>query len=130
MGDQLARVFVTRDKVRHHEVNDAVGMTLLLVLEVESIVTLLDRKGFLVSSMTQDHLLQEHECALVMDMLSYLHLGLPGMRRVRLLTVITLQVLHHKFDLECLLKERVRLNFLLHGELDFNPTRVRLCPDE
>jgi len=52
------------------------------------------------------------------------------MGRVRLLTVGALEVLHGELNLECLLKERVCLNFLLHGKLEFNSARMWLRPDE
>mmetsp|Transcript_13990 Transcript_13990/g.17713 ORF Transcript_13990/g.17713 Transcript_13990/m.17713 type:complete len:292 (-) Transcript_13990:31-906(-) len=121
---------MARHEIRHHEVYDSIGVTLGLVLEVETFVHLLDADGLLVSSMAQNQLLQKHERPLVGHALSHLDLSLPSMRRVGLLTVITLQVLNDELNLEGLLEERVCLHLFLHSQFDFNTTRVRLCPDE
>ena len=58
------------DEICGHEVNDSVSMGLLLVLEIETIVHLLDIQSLLVSIMFQNELLEEHKCALVHDALS------------------------------------------------------------
>ena len=47
-----------------------------------------------------------------------------------LLAVIALLVVHGKFNLESLLHEGVCVDFLLHGQFDFDPPGVRLRPDE
>lgn len=62
-----------------------------------------DTNGFLMGVVLENELLQEQEGPLVKHALSELHLGLPCMRRVCLLTVVALQVLHHKLHLEALL---------------------------
>ena len=64
------------------------------------------------------------------DALSDLDLSLPCVWCVCLLAVVTLQVLHHEFDLERLLEESVCLHFFLHAQLYFDSTRVRLRPDK
>lgn len=109
-----------RHEVLHHEANDAIGMWLAGVLEVEPLVHLSNANGLLVGVVLQNELLQEHERALVEYTLSQLHLGCPGMRRVRLLTVVALQVLHYKLHLEALLEQSVCLHLFLYGELDFD----------
>ena len=111
--DELARVFVACHEVVADEVDDAVRMRLLLVLEVQSFVHLLDSDGLFVGLVTQDQLLQEQEGSLVVHALSDLHLCLPGMRCVGDLAIITLQILHHKLNLECLLEKGVLMDFFL-----------------
>ena len=102
-------------KVSHHEVDDAIRIALRLVLEIETFVHLLDSYGLLVSGMSQNKLLEEEEGALVGHALPHLDLSLPGMWSVRNLTVVTLEVLYNKFDLEALLQESVCLHLFLNG---------------
>ena len=90
-------------------------MTVVLVLEVQPIVHLPDANGLLMGVVLQDHLLEEEECAFVVDALSHLDLRDPGMGCPGLLAVITLLVLHDKLNLESLLHEGVCVDFLLHG---------------
>ena len=78
----------------------------------------------------QDQLLEKQEGSLVMDALPQLHLRLPSVRRISLLTVVTLQILDQKLDLERLLEKRIDLHFFLNGQLDFDSARVRLSPDK
>lgn len=96
-----------RYKSCHDEVNDAIGIALTFVLEVEALSALSNGDGFIMGTVSQNELLQEQEGAFMMNALPHLDLCLPCMRRVRLLTVITLLVLDGKFDLESLLEERV-----------------------
>jgi hypothetical protein len=70
VGHQLARVPVTCYKVRNCELDQSVGMVVVLVMEVEAIMHLSDVDGLLMGIMSQNHLLQEQECALVVDALS------------------------------------------------------------
>ena len=63
----------------------------------------------------QNQLLEIQEGSFVVDALPQLHLRLPSVRCICLLAVVTLKILHEKFDLECLLKKRIRLNFFLNG---------------
>jgi len=119
--DELAGGLVPSYKSCHDEANDAIGIALTFVLEVEALSALSNGDGFIMGTVSQNELLQVQEGAFMMNALPHLDLCLPCMRRVRLLTVITLLVLDGKFDLESLLEERVRLNLLLHRKLDFNP---------
>ena len=102
-------------KVSHHEVDDAIRIALRLVLEIETFVHLLDSYGLLVSGMSQNKLLEEEEGALVGHALPNLDLSLPGMWSVRNLTVVALEILNYKFDLEALLQEGVCLHLFLNG---------------
>ena len=70
VGYQLARVPVTCYKVRNCELDQSVGMVVVLVMEVEAIMHLSDVDGLLMGIMSENHLLQEQECALVVDALS------------------------------------------------------------
>jgi hypothetical protein len=45
-------------------------MVVVLVMEVEAIMHLSDVDGLLMGIMSENHLLQEQECALVVDALS------------------------------------------------------------
>ena len=104
MTNELARVFVPRHKVVADEVDYAVRMRLLLVLEVQPFMHLFNSDSLFMSRMTQYELLQEQEGSLVVHALSDLHLGLPGMRCVGDLTIVALQILHDELYLECLLE--------------------------
>ncbi len=67
------------DEVVSDEIYDSVGMRLLLVLEVESLMHLLDSDGLLVGLVAQNELLKEQEGAFMMNTLSDLDLRLPSM---------------------------------------------------
>ena len=58
------------DKVCTYEVNDAIRVGLLSVLEVEPVVHLTNVNGPFVSCMLQYHLLKVEECTFVMDTLA------------------------------------------------------------
>ena len=70
MGDKLAGRLVSGDEICGHEVNDSVRVRLLFVLEIETIVHLLDIQSLLVRIMFQNELLEEHKCTLVHNALS------------------------------------------------------------
>jgi len=68
--------------VRLNESNQSVGMGRVLVLEVETVVHLSDSDRLFVSVVSQDHLFEIEERALVVHSLTHLDLGSPGMGRV------------------------------------------------
>lgn len=78
----------------------------------------------------QDQLLKVKEGAFVMDALSELDLRHPSMRCVRLFTVVALQIIDNKLNLESLLQHCVQLNFFLNGKFDFDSAGVRFGPDK
>lgn len=79
----------------------------------------------------QDQLLEEKKSALVMNTLPDLHLRFPHVRRVRLLTVVTLLVLDLELDDHLALQFHTRVwHFSLDCRLDLQGLGMRLCPDE
>ena len=65
-----------------HEADESVGVCIALVLEVETVVLLLDADSLIVSVVSQDKLFQVEHRPLVRDSLSYLNLGCPCVRGV------------------------------------------------
>lgn len=61
-----------RHEVSHDEVNDPVGVTLTIVLEIDTVVRRVDLDGFIVSAMLHNKLLHEQEGALVRHTLPHL----------------------------------------------------------
>ena len=74
MGNQLSAGLVASDEVVHDESDKSIRVRILLVLEIEPIVSLSDGDGLIVGIMFQNHLLQEEESTLVVDALSELNL--------------------------------------------------------
>jgi hypothetical protein len=74
VGDQLLVRAAAGHEVLIHELDEAVSVTVGLVLEVEAVVHLGDADCALLRVMSQNQLLQVQERALVVNALSYLHL--------------------------------------------------------
>lgn len=102
----------------------------MLELEIEAIVFFPDSNAFLLGTVLENQLLQEQECSLMIDNLTYLHLWLPVMRRICLLAILTLQILHDKLHHKSLLQHSATHDFLLYSKLNLESPRMRLCPNE
>jgi hypothetical protein len=115
VGHQLLGRFVAAADVVVDEVDEADSVRPMSELKVNSMPArlTLDINTLLRRIMLQDQLLQEQECSLVIDPLSYLHLRLPEMWCVYTLTVVTLQVLDRKFYDKSLLNLGTGHNILL-----------------
>ena len=72
--DQLLRALVLSDKVSIDELNESVGMRVLLVLEVKSIMHFSDSDCLFMSTMLQNKLFEIQKCLLVLNSLSDLYL--------------------------------------------------------
>jgi len=103
VGDQLLRVFIAAHKVVLDELNQPVGVTVRLKLEIQAVSRLLDSDRLLVSLVLENHLLQEQKSALVVYPLANLHLADPVVGRPCLLAIVALFVLHNELHSECLL---------------------------
>ena len=66
----------------------------------------------------------------MLDQLSHLYLGLPQMRSISFLTIITLKVRNNVIHNKCLLQVCTRDNLLLNGDLDLKSFGVGFSPDE
>ena len=121
--DQLFGVFLSAQDVVFHEVDKSEGVGAVLELEVQTITSFfaLDFQALFLGIVLQDHLLQEQECSLVVNLLSNLHLCRPQMRSIRLLAVVTLKILNDELDDQRLLEESPACDFFLDGELDLQP---------
>lgn len=113
-----------------NELHQALGVGIVLELEVDAIMVFDNVNAFIVGTVSQNQLLQVQEGTLVGHTLAYLHLTGPRVGRVVLLAVITLLVLHDEFYLESLLEQGVGLDFFLDGQLEFDSPGVGLCVDE
>jgi hypothetical protein len=58
MGNKLLRVLVSRDKMIFDKLYQSIGVTVRLVVEIETISCLLNTNCFLVSFMAQNELLE------------------------------------------------------------------------
>lgn len=105
-------------------------MSVALVLEVQALFLLNNSNCLVVCVMSQNQLFQKKHRSLVRNLLPHLDLRGPSMRCVGNLAIIALLVGDHKLHHKCLLQHGVRLYFLLNSDLDFEPARVGLCPDE
>lgn len=112
------------------ELDKSLGIVELSELKVQALLDLSDVRTVLVLLVLEDHLLQEQECSLVINLLPHLHLSLPLVRCVALLAVVALQVVNDKLYNFLLLQQLFVQNFLLHGYLDLDSSGVRLSPDE
>lgn len=81
-------------------------MALLTVEKVQAIPDFLHGNRVFLSSVFEDKLLEEQECALMRDFLSDLNEGFPGVFGGKPCTVWTLCVLDEELDLKYLLEDR------------------------
>ena len=99
-------------------------------MEIKPLLFLRNAKCPFVSIVSKDNLLKVEECSFVINSLSDLYLTIPGMGSVTSFTIITLLVCNNELNYECLLEHCVLLDFFLDCELNFDSSRMGLCPDK
>ena len=128
--NELLRMVYPATQVLLNEVDKLGCRVLLPVLEVKAAINFLNVQYIVVSIVLQNQLLQKQECSLVFHPLSDLDLCLPQMRCILLFAIWALLILDHKFDNKSLLQHGEIDHLFLDGQLDLNPLRMGLGPDE
>jgi hypothetical protein len=103
--DKLLGMLFLTDDMLFDEVSESLSVRSMVEMEVETLtkVLLFDVDDLISCVMLDDHLFEEQECSLVINLLSNLDLRLPQMRGVSLFTSITLQIGDNILNYECLL---------------------------
>ena len=132
MADKLLGVLLLANDLIFYKLHKSLSVRPVVEPEVDSlpVVLFLDACALLLHVVLEDQLLQEKECALVLDFLSDLDLTLPEMRRVSLLALIALQVLDDELDHKGLLQHGAIEHLLLNCHFDLESSGVWFCPDE
>ena len=132
MTDQLLGVLFPAQHILLNEVHKSLGVRPMLELEVKTTTVILvpDVCALLSCSVFQNHLLQEQEGSLVINLLSNLDLRLPEMGRVCFLAFFTLEVAHDELNHESLLKQSSVEDLFLDCKLDLESSGMGLGPNE
>lgn len=127
---QLLGCLVTTGNHSLEEVNQFLGVVPLVEEEINAFVNGFYVNTLVVRLMFDQQLFQIEESLSMGRLLSHLNHSPPEVFGLSSVTVVTHVAIDHIFDDKHLLKNSPAHHFFLDSELHFNPSRVRLCPDE
>jgi hypothetical protein len=128
--DELLGLLGSNGSNTAEELDHSFGFITLSVIEIQTVLRLLDIDCILVCAVLQNELLEVQECTFVGDLLAKLDGCAPGVVGETLLTIRALLCSDDVLNLEALLNDCTLESLLLNRKFDLHTTGVRLRPNE